>query len=113
MIALETYKKNAKERFKTYGKSEMIIRLPITREEQFTSKLGHPGVDLILHEIKHRDVIIDEYYILHMELIAVRSNYVILSPTYEWPEFLIQLSVSRCRLQIAKDHRSFPVRIPR
>ena len=91
-------------------KSEMIIRLPIACEEQFTSTLGSPGVDLILHEIKHRDVVIDEYSILHMELMAVRSNYVILSPTYEWPEFLIQLSASRCRLQIAKDHRSFPVR---
>ena len=84
MIALETYKKNAKERFKSYEKSEMIISLPIACEEQFTSTLGYPGVDLILHEIKHRDVVIVEYSILHMELMTVRSNYAILSPTLQF-----------------------------
>ena len=54
----------------------MIIPLPISCKEQFTSTLGYHGVDLILHEIKHR-----EYPILHMEPIAVRSNYIISSPT--------------------------------
>ena len=84
MIALETYKNNAKERFKSYGNSEMIIPLPIACEEQFTSTLGYPGVDLILCEIKHIDVVIEEYPILHMELMAERSNYVILSPTLQF-----------------------------
>ena len=84
MIALETYKKVSKEKFKNYGKSEMIIPLPIACEEQFTSTLGYPGVDLILHEVKHRDVVIAEYPILHMELMAVRSNYVISSPTLQF-----------------------------
>lgn len=44
MIALETFKKNARQRHKNYGQSIMKIALPVVCEEQFTTAQDYPGV---------------------------------------------------------------------
>ena len=84
IIHLETYKTNTKECFKSYGKLEIIIPLPMAWEEQFTITLWYPCIYLILHEIEYRAVVIEEYSILHMELMAMLSNYVISSPMLQF-----------------------------